>query len=107
MHGLIEAMEKIRETIPATLAIVGSGPELDALRADAKRKLVKSRNGQGFVRNLSNTLEKICLTMPEQSIPQGYKSQNSIVRIFPSLQKIAYFAKEILNMHGHILAEFL
>jgi glycosyltransferase involved in cell wall biosynthesis len=42
MHGLIEAMEKIRETIPATLAIVGSGPELDALRADAKRKLGKA-----------------------------------------------------------------
>lgn len=39
MHGLIEAMEKIRETIPATLAIVGSGPQSDALRLEAKRKL--------------------------------------------------------------------
>ncbi len=39
MHGLIDALVKIRETIPASLAIVGSGPQSEALHAYAKQKL--------------------------------------------------------------------
>lgn len=39
MGGVIEAIEKVRETIPVSLAIVGSGPEEEMLRTKAKAKL--------------------------------------------------------------------
>ncbi|HRH24711.1 MAG TPA: glycosyltransferase family 4 protein, partial [Candidatus Paceibacterota bacterium] len=45
MKGLIDAVEKIRETVPVSLVIVGSGPEQEALTRLAHKKL----GGAGFV----------------------------------------------------------
>ena len=45
MSGVIEAVEKVRETIPASLAIIGSGPEEEMLRTKVKAKL----GGAGIV----------------------------------------------------------
>jgi glycosyltransferase involved in cell wall biosynthesis len=39
MTGVIEAVEKVRETIPVSLVIVGSGPEEEMLRTKIKAKL--------------------------------------------------------------------
>lgn len=42
MSGLIDAVEKVRETIPVSLIIVGSGPEYASLVRTAHRKLKDS-----------------------------------------------------------------
>ncbi len=39
MKGLIDAMESVRETLPASLAIIGSGPEQEHLSSWAHKKL--------------------------------------------------------------------